>query len=97
MSTIAERSRGDRAHWCAVVFQVVVDANSTRTGKDQAFYRDEARAWLQRRTSAKDELIIRAGIDADAFWQQAAQGFPLWARTMTTSQDRSSARRGTTH
>ena len=95
MSTIAERSRGDRALWCAVIFQVVVDANSTRTGKDQAFYRNEARAWLQRRTSAKDELIMRAGIEADAFWQQAAQDFPLWARTMTTSQDRSSARRAT--
>lgn len=93
MSMIAERSRGDRALWCAVVFQVVVDANSTRTGKDQAFYRDEARAWLQRRTSAKDELIIRAGIDADAFWQQAAQGFPLWAKSMSAIQHRSSARR----
>lgn len=61
-------SIGCKKLWAAVLSTLLTDALSPSNGKQVSRDRDEALAWLARRTPAKDRVIQNAGIDPDWFW-----------------------------
>lgn len=82
-----------RALWSAVILQLVADAVSTGGGQADQQSHAEALVWLRCRTRFKDDLIMRAGVDANAFWFEAGRGFPAFRAVMSNKQMRSAARR----
>lgn len=62
-----------RNMWCAVIDQAIRDAISPKQSGTAIAERDQARAWLARRTPDFDEVCSLAGFEPDAVLAKAAQ------------------------
>ena len=78
---------------CAIIFQLLTDANSKSMEKAEVLARAEAERWLRRRTAFKDSLLTNAGLNPEVFWLHASKGFPEWTRSMAASRHRATTRR----